>query len=244
MVQGRAGAKGRAASRGEGGPFEGLALASDVALIVTGRRRRKVVCVEMDGGMTTVPFYQSTGTGGYSVAGEWVPFYGIADLDGEGVPWLNHVWFVKGDTKLPPPGSPEDKASFMLERMEADNLLTVTKVFAMGDGYHPRDNATLGQIKETFEACADINTWLKRNGAMHGAGRKARGHPFIGEGFTGSPWKAWGGCLRFLRPMALSAGVRMNEMLGMTLKELADKAGIPLRNALNAWASENAANRR
>lgn len=86
--------------------------------VVSKRSGHKRICltIEMSDGKKQ-PFYQSTGTNGYSKEGQWIPFEGV--LNG---------WFAKTYYhKVPPIGSEHEKISHWL----ADQIiLSKSEIFA------------------------------------------------------------------------------------------------------------------
>lgn len=211
---------------------------SDVVEIsFEGDRSRPAVVVDYN--MKRMAFYKSTGTGGQTDMGDWVPFYGIADLNGESVPWIHHSWFVKGEaSKIPAPGTDEYEARKQLLALDhAGELQPLRKIEIPSHNF--RQRASIQNIKDAYEACKEVNGWLSYHGALRGNEKFARGNPLIGWSHS-SKWKSWNPDMTsFLKILIKKAGLNYSSVMNMSVQDLAAVSGLSVPEALVLWRSQN-----
>ena len=120
-----------------------------------GTEQERPVVVVKDGAGNAQAFYRSTGFNGGAHEGEWVPFYGMAERQGLGVPWL-----VKhGDyEKRLPPDSPWADVPDWLAKQDINKLDREDVHISGHRGDEPSTRALWG-------GALKVNDHLRQHGA-------------------------------------------------------------------------------
>ena len=187
-------------------------LVIDGMTVSVGSSKRPVVVAETSTS-GRVALYRSTGTFGGAREGDWVPFYGLADQFGLGYPYVVRLWFVKGASKRPTPGTPLAEAAEAAREAWETGAASSSYVVSVGGLHGP--STRVGDMLEGMADAERLNAWLASQGALVDRSRWLDGAVPIGPGGkTAASFRMWAVA------RAKAAGLTWPRAVALTIDEL------------------------